>query len=86
MSKLLAVLALWAGVVSCHLDKLLNSGNPPPSQAPPARVAFASSLSSARAGEPISPPVQVTVQDSTGRVTLRDSLAATWISAPGTVT
>ena len=84
MSKLLPVLALWAGVVSCHLDKLLNSGNPPPSQAPPARVAFASSLSSARAGEPISPPVQVTVQDSTGRVTLRDTLVTLSLGAnPG---
>jgi len=84
VSKPLAVLALWAGVVSCHLDKLLNSGNPPPSQAPPARVAFASSLSSARAGEPISPPVQVTVQDSTGRVTLRDTLVTLSLGAnPG---
>src|SRR5882762_482385 len=81
VSKLLPVLALWAGVVSCHLDKLLNSGNPPPSQAPPARVAFASSLVSARAGEPISPPVQVTVQDSTGRVTLRDTLVTLSLGA-----
>jgi hypothetical protein len=82
--KLFAVLTLWAGVVSCHLDKLLNSEKPPPSQAPPARVAFASSLSSARAGEPISPPVQVTVQDSTGRVTLRDTLVILSLGAnPG---
>ncbi|HYU89028.1 MAG TPA: PKD domain-containing protein, partial [Gemmatimonadales bacterium] len=84
MRKLFAVLTLWAGVVSCHLDKLLNSEKPPPSQAPPARVAFASSLSSARAGEPISPPVQVTVQDSTGRVTLRDTLVTLSLGAnPG---
>ncbi len=71
-AALLAVVAL--GIVGCHIDKLLNGEKPPPSQAPPARVAFSSSLSSARAGEPISPPVQVTVQDSTGRVTLRDTL------------
>src|SRR5437773_12394958 len=68
--------ALATLVVSCRLDKLLNGGggNGPPSEAAPARVAFSSSLSNARAGQPISPPVQVTVQDSAGRVTLRDTL------------
>ena len=81
MRKLLAVLALWTGVVSCHIDKLLNGEKPPPSEAPPARVAFSSSLSSARAGEPISPPVQVAVQDSTGRVTLRDTLVTLSLGA-----
>src|SRR5438445_530728 len=72
--KLVSLLALVALVVSCHLDKLLNAGKTPPSQAPPARVAFSSPPSSARAGEPINPPVQVTVQDSAGHVTLRDTL------------
>src|SRR3989441_6715354 len=45
-----------------------------PSQAPPARVVFSSQLNSARAGAPISPPVQVAVHDSAGRITLRDTL------------
>ena len=75
--------ALAALVVSCHLDKLLNGGggNGPPSEAAPARVAFASSLGNARAGQPISPPVQVTVQDSAGRVTLRDTLVTLSLAA-----
>src|SRR2546422_117416 len=75
--------ALAALVVSCHIDKLFNSGggNGPPSQAAPARVAFSSSLGNARAGQPISPPVQVTVQDSTGRVTLRDTLVTLSLAA-----
>src|SRR5882672_10469499 len=62
--KTFCALALVPIVVSCHLDKLLSGagGKPPPSQAPPARVVFSTSLYSTRAGEPISPPVQVTVQ------------------------
>src|SRR5216117_3777817 len=78
--SLLVLVALVA--VSCHLDKLLtDGGNGPPSQAPPARVAFSSSLGNARAGEPISPPVQVAVQDSTGRVTLRDTMVTLSLAA-----
>src|SRR5207253_11472642 len=75
--------AVAALVVSCRLDKLLNGGggNGPPSEAAPARVAFSSSLGNARAGQPISPPVQVTVQDSTGRVTLRDTLVTLSLAA-----
>src|SRR6266568_7251520 len=72
--KTVSVLALWALVASCHIDKLLKGGGTPPSNAPPARVAFSSPPSSARAGEPINPPVQVTVRDSAGHVTLRDTL------------
>src|SRR5438128_10401125 len=74
--KTVSILALVALVaVSCHLDRLLtDGGNGPPSLAPPARVAFSSSLGNAPPGEPISPPVQVAVQDPTGRVTLRDTL------------
>jgi len=81
--KTLYPVALAALVVGCHIDKLLNGGGgkTPPSEAPPARVAFSSSLSSARAGEPISPPVQVTVQDSAGRVTLRDTLVTLSLGA-----
>src|SRR5881397_3080271 len=71
--KRLVVPLFVASVVSCHIDKLLNGAKTPPSDAPPARVAFSSSLGSARAGDPISPPVQVTVQDSAGHVTLRDT-------------
>src|SRR5947208_12050910 len=78
--SLLALVALVA--VSCHLDRLLtDGGNGPPSLAPPARVAFSSSLGNARAGEPISPPVQVAVQDSTGRVTLRDTMVTLSLAA-----
>src|SRR5712691_8650621 len=81
--KTLSALALVLLVLGCHIDKLLNGGGgkTPPSEAPPARVAFSSSLSSARAGEPISPPVQVAVQDSTGRVTLRDTLVTLSLGA-----
>src|SRR5213079_3273553 len=75
--------ALATLVVSCRLDKLLNGGggNGPPSEAAPARVAFSSSLGNARAGQPISPPVQVTVQDSAGRVTLRDTMVTLSLAA-----
>src|SRR5712691_8705760 len=81
--KTLSALALVLLVLGCHIDKLLNGGGgkTPPSEAPPARVAFSSALSSARAGEPISPPVQVTVQDSAGRVTLRDTLVTLSLGA-----
>jgi hypothetical protein len=80
--KAVSVLALVVLVlVGCNIDKLLNGGKTPPSDAPPARVAFSSSLGSARAGEPITPPVQVTVQDSAGRVTLRDTLVTLSLGA-----
>jgi len=81
--KTFCALALVPIVVSCHLDKLLSGagGKPPPSQAPPARVVFSTSLYSTRAGEPISPPVQVTVQDSAGRATLRDTLVTLSLGA-----
>src|SRR2546425_844570 len=79
--KALSLLALVALVVSCHLDKLLTGAKTPPSDAPPARVAFSSRPSSARAGEPITPPVQVTVQDSAGRVTLRDTMVTLSLAA-----
>src|SRR5207249_1934504 len=80
--KALSLLALVAlVVVSCHIDKLLTGGKTPPSDAPPASVAFSSSLSRARAGEPITPPVQVTVQDSAGRVTLRDTMVTLSLAA-----
>src|SRR5437773_288572 len=72
--KLVSVLALVALVVSCHIDKLLKGGGTPPSNAPPARVAFSSPPSSARAGEPSNPPVQVTVRASAAQVTPRDTL------------
>src|SRR5438105_1535267 len=75
--------ALATLVVSCRLDKLLNGGggNGPPSEAAPARVAFSSSLSNARAGQPISPPVQVTVQDSAGPGTPRGTLVPLLLAA-----
>ena len=84
--KTLCAVALILLVLGCHIDKLLSGGGgkTPASEAAPARVAFSSSLSSARAGEPISPPVQVTVQDSAGRVTLRDTLVTLSLGAnPG---
>src|SRR5207244_10972305 len=75
--------ALATLVVSCRLDKLLNGGggNGPPSEAAPARVAFSSSLSNARAGQPNTPPVQVTAQDSAGPVTLHDTLVTLSLAA-----
>src|SRR5439155_4728168 len=80
--KALPLLALVAlVVVSCHIDKLLTGGKPPPSDAPPASVAFSSSLRNPHAGEPITPPVQVTVQDSAGRVTLRDTMVTLSLAA-----
>src|SRR2546425_9801176 len=79
--KALSLLALVALVVSCHLDKLLTGAKTPPSDAPPARMAFSSRPSSARAGEPITPPVQVTVQDSAGRGTLRGTLGTLSLAA-----
>src|SRR6266550_2053154 len=72
--KTVSILALWALTASCHIDKLLNGAKTPPSDAPPARVAFSSSVERARAGELITPPVQVTVRDSAGRVTVRDTM------------
>src|SRR6266550_1101502 len=72
--KTVSILALCALTASCHIDKLLNGAKTPPSDAPPARVAFASSVERARAGELITPPVQVTVRDSAGRVTVRDTM------------
>src|SRR2546427_4219178 len=77
----LRLTALAALVVSCNIDKLLKGGGTPPVDTPPARVAFSSPVSSARAGEPITPPVQVAVQDSTGRVTLRDTLVTLSLAA-----
>jgi hypothetical protein len=71
--KAVSVLALVALVVSCQLDKLLHA---PPLLSPPARLAFSSRPSSARAGELISPPVRVAVHDSANRVTG----VATWIT------
>src|SRR5438094_7418523 len=80
--KALSLLALVAlVVVSRHVDKLWPGGTTPPSDAPPASVASSSSLGSARAGEPITPPVQVTVQDSAGRVTLRDTMVTLSLAA-----
>ncbi len=79
--KTVSVLALWALTASCHIDKLLKGGGTPPSDAPPARVAFSSSVRSARAGELITPPVQVTVQDSAGRVTVRDTMVTLSLAA-----
>src|SRR6059036_3722375 len=83
--KLVSVLALVALVVSCNIDKLLtDGGKAPPSDAPPARVTFASVPVSAQAGAPINPPIQVTVQDSAGRTTRRDTLVVlSLVANPG---
>lgn len=82
-------LVLLPLVVSCHLDKLLtkSGGGGPPSENPPAQLAFASLPATARAGEPISPPVRVMVQDSTGRVTTVDTVVTLSLgSNPGGAT
>jgi hypothetical protein len=72
--KTVSVLVLTAiGVVSCKLDKLLHAPAP---LSTPARLAFSGPPKDARAGELISPPVQVAVHDSAGRVTG----VATWIT------
>src|SRR5438132_8240331 len=75
--------ALATLVVSCRLDTLLRGGggNGPPSEAAPRPGALPASLSHARGGKQISPPVQVTVQDSDGRVTLRDTLVTLSLAA-----
>src|SRR5437763_634211 len=86
--KALSLLALVAlVVVSCHIDKLLTGGKTPPSDAPPASVAFSSSLGSARAGEPITPPVKVTAYDSLGnKVTNFTGLVGVTLGNDGSVT
>jgi len=65
--KTLALLALVATVVSCHLDKLLGGGGGAPavSHGTPARLVFAGAPHGARAGRPIG-PVRVNVADSAG--------------------
>src|SRR3989441_888196 len=79
--KALSLLALVALVVSCHLDKLLTGAKTPPSDAPPPGVASSPRPTGARAGGPTPPPVQVTVQDSAGRVTLRDTMVTLSLAA-----
>ena len=70
-----SLVALFALAAGCHLDKLTESGGGgPPTQNPPAQLAFASLPATARAGDPITPPVRVVVQDSAGRVSTVDTV------------
>ena len=61
-------LALLPLVVGCHLDKLVNGGGGPvpPSHNPPAGLVFATEPGAPRAGQTMTPPVRVSVVDSTG--------------------
>src|SRR6266516_3550720 len=60
------LLAAMAGLVgACRIDKLLHDPGGGPGT--PLRMAFTSQPGDAPAGEPITPAVRVTVQDSTGQ-------------------
>jgi len=69
LMKALRILILIALGVSCHLDKLLNSGGggaSPTSNGTPVGLVFSRLPSSPRAGQPIG-PVRVSVVDSAGQ-------------------
>jgi hypothetical protein len=79
-----ACLATLAALsMSCQLDELLHEGATPPSHRP-AQLVFTTVPLMARAGHPISPPVQVTLQDSAGQPTAGDSAITVRLGAnPG---
>ena len=79
-----ACLATLAALsMSCQLDELLREGAAPPSHRP-AQLVFTTVPLTARAGHPISPPVQVTLQDSAGQPTAGDSAITVRLGAnPG---
>jgi hypothetical protein len=69
-----ACLGAVALVIGCQLDKLLSTpGQIPVPPGPPARLVFSPLPPTARAGHPISPGVQVSLQDSAGHLTGGDS-------------
>src|SRR5688572_25753963 len=64
--KTLALLPLAALVAGCHIDQLVTDpGGPRPP--PGAVLVFRTEPTSATAGQPITPPLQVMVQDSAGQ-------------------
>src|SRR5689334_8764846 len=67
--KTLRVVALVTLLAGCHLDKLIQGGggDPPVSNGPVARLAFANRPTGARAGRPL-PAVRVALVDSAGRM------------------
>src|SRR5881396_2576956 len=75
------LLGVVASVVSCQLDKLLTAGEGPPSDAPPVRVVFRDVPGTAQAGRPITPAVRVALEDSSGRLTVRDTTVALRLAA-----
>ena len=64
--KTLSALALVALLAGCHFDKLFSAGERPVSHGTPVGLTFYTTLGTARAGQRITPPVQVGIVDSVG--------------------
>src|SRR5439155_1623333 len=64
--KTLSALALLALLAGCHFDKLFSAGERPVSHGTPVGLTFYTTLGTARAGQRITPPVQVGIVDSVG--------------------
>ena len=75
--KTLSALALVALLAGCHIDKLFSAGERPVSHGTPVGLTFYTTPGTARAGQRITPPVQVGIVDSVGNpIAGVDSLVA----------